>query len=875
MNKNIIFKVNIIFSLLLCLEPFAQSTNDFKFVTVTPGQQYEAGSFHNFWFGKHWRDIWTTPISVPVLDMEIFAGGLSPEKKGGGLQTNSIRLRGNDGNIYKFRSIQKDPTKVLEEELQESVVADVLQDQISSANPFGALVVVPLLNAVNVLQAEPVLVVMPADESLGEFREEFSGMLGMIELHPEAGESEGEFEAAEKVLGTYKLFHRLEEKRDEQVDAIEFLKARLMDNYVGDWDRHTDQWRWAKYRIDGKELWRPVPRDRDQAFPKYDGVFPSIAQLFVLQLNHFDYEFPKARNLSWSGRVLDRRYLSEISKPVWDSVTVIIQKSLTDSVIDDAVSRLPKEINQKDKDELLSKLKSRRRLLRGFSEDYYKLINDVVDIYCSSKDDFVEVSRLNNDETEISYFKRDKDTGDKKGEMLYHKVFDNELTSEFRIYMMEGDDKIVIYGEVDSGPLVKVIGGEGKDEFVDNSKVNGYLFCFTPIPNAERAVIFYDSGKKSDFKKGSGSVIDTDEMIEPKNDTEKYEPTFKERYHEIEFSPVYGFSTDDGLTLGGGPTYIVYDYLMDPYEYRTTLTASYSFKLKSYNLYYGLISKSWIKNAETNIEAGYSQVALVRYYGFGNETSFDKDLEAGGFYDLKQNLFFIKPSIDFHLFKHNTLNVRISYNALRTEMNNEILLTDFHNPGYGLGYFKLIESGFSFLIDSRDVERNPESGYLVVVHGSVFPKVLDNEQWFYKAGFDLRSFFSGKMLMNYTLALRTSGEGVIGSKYPFQFAAFRGGKENLRGYSRERFAGDAALSAQAELRFIISKFNIYLPGQFGVHFFGETGRVFVEGDNSSRWHPAYGGGVWLSLINRMLNTSFTVGISPEKTSFYLRARLGF
>ncbi|HEY7751490.1 MAG TPA: hypothetical protein VH917_04300, partial [Ignavibacteriaceae bacterium] len=601
-------------------------------VTVIPGKQYEAGWFHNFWFGKHWRDIWTTPINVPVLDMEIFAGGLSPEKKGGGLQTNSIRLRGNDDNIYKFRSIQKDPTKVLEEELQESIVAEVLQDQISSANPFGALVVVPLLNAVNVLQAEPVLVVMPDDESLGEFREEFGGMLGMIELHPEAGEDEGEFEGAEKVVGTYKLFHRLEEERDEEVDAVEYLKARLMDNYVGDWDRHTDQWRWAKYRVDGKELWHPVPRDRDQAFPKYDGVFPSLAQMFVIQLNHFDYEFPKARNLTWSGRMLDRRYLSEITKPVWDSVTIFIQKNLTDSVIEDAVSRLPKEINMEDQNELLSKLKSRRRLLRGFSEDYYHLINDVVDIYCSDKDDFVEVNRLSENETEVYYFKRDKDTGEKKGESLYHKVFDNKLTSEFRIFLMDGDDKIVVNGEADSGPLVRVIGGEGKDEFVDDSKVNGFLLCMTPIPNAERAVIFYDSGKKSEFKEGPGTVINTDEFPEPKNDTEKYEPTFKERYHEIEINPVYGFSSDDGLTLGAGPTYIVYDFLMDPFEYWSTLTASYSFKLKSWNLYYGLISKSWINNAETNIEAGYSQVALVKYYGFGNETPYDKNLESTGFY---------------------------------------------------------------------------------------------------------------------------------------------------------------------------------------------------------------------------------------------------
>jgi len=56
--------------------------------------------------------------------------------------------------------------------------------------------------------------------------------------------------------------------------------------------------------------------------------------------------------------------------------------------------------------------------------------------------------------------------------------------------------------------------------------------------------------------------------------------------------------------------------------------------------------------------------------------------------------------------------------------------------------------------------------------------------------------------------------------------------------------------------------------------FGETGRVFVDGENSTKWHPAFGGGVWLSIIGRTLNTSITVGISPERTTFYLIARIG-
>ncbi|MCH7965206.1 MAG: BamA/TamA family outer membrane protein [Bacteroidetes bacterium] len=868
--------IKIILVLTLGILQFTYSQSDStNFVTVVPGKQFDAGWFHNFWFGKHWRDIWTTPMQVPVLDLKNFAGGITPTKVGGGLQTKSLRFNGKDGNIYKFRSINKDPTKVLESDLQESLIADVLTDQISSANPLGALVVAPLLNAVDVLQAEPQLVVLPDDEMLGKFREEFGGMLGMIEIHPDEGkEGKPGFEGAEKIVGTYKLFHRLEKKRSERVDSKEFLKARLMDNYIGDWDRHTDQWRWARYDVKGKELWRPIPRDRDQAFPKYDGVFPSLGEMFVLQLNHFAADFPNARNLTWSGRMLDRRYLSELTKEQWDSVTAFVQNRLTDEVIEDAVNVLPPEIKKIVGAELLFKLRSRRDQLFTFSEDYYNLINDVVDIYCSDKDDFVEVIRLSNDETEVSYYRRAKKNGKKKDAPIYHKIFDNKLTAEVRIFLMDGDDKAVVNGVVETSPIIRIIGGNGKDEFVDNSKVNGNLFSFLPIPNTEHAAVFYDSGNKSVFKTGPGTVINKSIIPEPIDDIDKYEPHFKNRFHEIEVNPVFNLSSDDGITIGGGPTLLVYDFLMDPYEYWMTFTAAYSIKLNSANLFYKLISKSWIRGAESNIEVSFTQLHLVKYYGFGNETPYSEELEDNGFNEVKQNLFYIEPSVDFHFFKYNTIRFAFSYNVYNTSMKNEILLKDFHNPGYGLGHLKIFKINTAFSIDSRDVIRNAKNGFLVSFYGSLYPAMLDNEEFFSRGGFELRGYFSGRILTNYTLSLRTSGEGVWGSKYPFQFAAFRGGKNNLRGYSRERFSGDASLSTQAELRLLVSKFSIYLPGEFGIHFFGETGRVFVDGENSTKWHPAFGGGVWLSIIGRTLNTSITIGKSTERTTFYLRARMG-
>src|SRR5204863_5631380 len=69
---------------------------------MAAGPQYRAGAFHRLLFGAHYRTVWATPITVEVLDLATFSGGLVPERKGGGKQTKSLKLRGGDGREWKF-----------------------------------------------------------------------------------------------------------------------------------------------------------------------------------------------------------------------------------------------------------------------------------------------------------------------------------------------------------------------------------------------------------------------------------------------------------------------------------------------------------------------------------------------------------------------------------------------------------------------------------------------------------------------------------------------------------------------------------------------------------------------------------------------------
>ncbi|HET8624803.1 MAG TPA: hypothetical protein VFM14_14660, partial [Gemmatimonadales bacterium] len=233
-------------------------------VTITPGSRYRAGWLHRAFFGDHYRDLWATPIRVEVLDLSTFRGGLTPTKKGGGKQTNSLRFKSKDGREYAFRSVDKDPSPLLPEDLRETLVENIFQDQISASHPAGALVVPPLLDAVGVRAAAPRLVVMPNDPALGEFRQEFAGMLGTLEQRAtESEDGEPGFEGAVDVKDTEELFEKLDKNADERLDTRAFLAARLMDLFLGDWDRHVDQWKWIQ--LDKKGQYIPIPYDRDQA----------------------------------------------------------------------------------------------------------------------------------------------------------------------------------------------------------------------------------------------------------------------------------------------------------------------------------------------------------------------------------------------------------------------------------------------------------------------------------------------------------------------------------------------------------------------------------------------------------------------------------
>ena len=361
--------------------------------TLVPGERYRVGAFKRWFFGSDYRSLWTTPLPVQVLDLDLVGGGLTPIRTGGRGQSLSLRFEGADGQEYAVRSVDKDPSRRLLPSLRGTIAESVIQDQMSALLPTAALVVDGLLEATEVLYAPHTLVVIPDDPRLGEFREQFAGLLGMLVLQPDDGPSGASgFAGSRQISGTDTFREALEEERCDRADAEEYLEARLIDLVIGDRDRNPGQWRWARYPDGACNVWRPIPEDRDQAFIQQDGVM----NWFVRRvMPHFGIKFrdsyPNIGGLTFNAWELDRAILPWLDQSQWDSTVALIQSELTDDVIEEAVRRLPREHYELIAERLTASLKGRRDGLSEAALDYYRMISRWTDVTGTDEDEYAEL----------------------------------------------------------------------------------------------------------------------------------------------------------------------------------------------------------------------------------------------------------------------------------------------------------------------------------------------------------------------------------------------------------------------------------------------------------------------------------------------------
>jgi len=848
---------------------------------VVPGERFRASPSKRWFYGNNYRDLWTTPIEVAVLDLDGVGGGLTPLRTGGFGQSVSLHFTGEDGRRYTVRSLDKDPTKRLEDNIKNSIVGEVLQDLISTLMPAAALVVDPLMEATGILHSKHTLVVIPDDPRLGEYREEFAGLIGTLQEHPSEGPDDSPgFAGSRKVSGTETVWEDVEEGRCDRIDARAYLKARLMDLLINDKDRHPGQWRWARFPEGDCFVWLPIPEDRDQAFIHYGGVAMMLVRQSLPRAIQFDDSYPNLLGLTMTGWDLDRQFLAGLDRPAWREVVEEFRAELPDPVIEDAVRRLPEPYYELVGASLETALKARRDALPEFVDRYYDLITPQVEIQATDQDEYATAEHLANGDLRVR-IGREGDGDEDPEPPWFERTFRHDETREVRIYLRGGSDRAEVSG-ADGEIAVRVDGGGGGDTFINTSGAGA------------SKTHFYDYRGRNRFTEGKGASVDERPYQRPATSLVWSRYAF-DWGMESGTRPLVWADPDLGVFARVIHSRKYFGFRKDPFATRHYFDVGLASRgFKPFVSYVGTF-RHVRPSLDARLAFEYSGFEVTRFKGFGNDFRLK---EPSAYYKVEQRNFVFSPAVEFRRGTEDvdatgdgTMPLRseltvslgpvIQWSNTPTEANRDFFIGALDEPLYGTGAFGQLGVRGEVEYDNRDNPAYATRGFLARVSAAGYPGVWDVESPFGNVDVEARTYLTANAPLSPTLALRAGGKKVWGT-YPFHESAFLGGPGRaglgqvdgpLRGFHKNRFAGDASLYANVELRLALARINVLVPGEFGMFGAADVGRVYFADDpaDANDWHNGTGGGFWLSFLERRTTMSVAVMKGRDMTGVYFRA----
>ncbi|WAC03365.1 hypothetical protein N7U66_07480 [Lacinutrix neustonica] len=393
-----------------------------------------------------------------------------------------MRLIDDNENEFTVRELRKSGVRFIQSKIKDHYVLDymdntvaesIVQDYYTTAQPYAQFAINELLDAIDISHANPRIVYLPKQERLGRFNENYGDKLYMIEEH--VGDENKTFDIfgnADDIISTTDMLLELQNDKDAQIDEDSYLRARLFDMLVNDWDRHEDQWRWALHEDkDGTKLYKPIPRDRDQAFSKYDGVFPFILKAvspLARNMQSYNAEIKNVKTFNNAVYYLDKNFINRASWADWKKQAETIQNQLTDAVIDKAFANLLEDTKDESINSIKSTLKQRRENMVSIAQAYYDYFKEHEILVATNKDNTIDILRQPNGKTTISITHKEK--------IIFENSYEKDKTKEIWIYALDGDDTISISGEGNDYIKLKIFGGEENDIYnvTNNSAVTVY-----------------------------------------------------------------------------------------------------------------------------------------------------------------------------------------------------------------------------------------------------------------------------------------------------------------------------------------------------------------------------------------------------------------
>ena len=845
--------------------PLEKYTNQFPTTTkaaIYPEEKViKSNLFLAFW-GKHYRKYYGTKVTAPTVLLDTLFGGLTPIKTGGGHQSKSLRLEDKQGRQFVMRALQKSATQYLqavafknqyiEGQYDNTFTEDLLLDIYTTSHPYAPFTIGTLADAIDVYHTNPTLYYVPKQQALNYFNENFGDELYMIEEHTSDNHNIKSFGFSKKLIGTDDLLKNLRKSDDYSVDEDTYIRARLFDMLIGDWDRHEDQWRWATFEDGNKTIYKPVPRDRDQAFSKNDGFILGFLTRAIPALKLMQVFDKDMRNVKWFNLEpypLDMTLINNATYANWEKQVHFIQKNITPEIIDKAFKNFPDEVHDKTIIDIKKKLLGRLKNLPKIAKTYYKHLAKYAVIKGNDKDNLFEITRLPEGKTTIKVFNI---KNNEKGTQIFNKTFTKNETNEIWVYGLDDDDIFKVTGVKNNIIPIRIIGGQNNDIY--------------QIENNKRVTVYDYKSKKNTYSQAT-----INKKLTNNYNTNVY------NYKKLKFSqnqliPLIGSNPDDGFKIGIIDTYTVYGFERNPFSQQHTLNASYYFANKGFDIAYNAEFANLFNNWNFLVETRFTSPNYsINFYNFGNETTnYENDFD-DNYHRVRISTYAINPFLKWQgrlgaEFKIGPLLESIEVESTANRYINAINYQQEKRKNYtGFQAFYMYENYDNPVFPTLGMNFTIESGW---------KQNIDHPK-------ENNAFLKPSLALNYKItsngkivfATKVKGNILFGDYFEFYNAATIGGIDGLRGYRNQRFSGNASFYQNSDVRFSLSNIKTELvPMQFGVFTGFDYGRVWLKNEDSSNWKTSFGGGLWLTGAE-MINLNLSVFHSNDGN--YVKFGLGF
>ncbi len=841
--------------------------------SVYEPEEVEKSGFYKSIWGERYSKYYATKIKAKTVDLDTLYGGLTPIKKGGGNQSRSLRLQHADGRQFVMRALKKSAERYLQAmafqeqyiigKLKDTPVEDVLEYFYTGSHPYAPFTIGALSDAVDIYHTNPKLFYIPKQKALRGFSDEFGDELYMIEEHTSEGHDIASFGYAKKIESTNNLMKKLRKDEEYSIDAQSYIRARLFDIMIGDWDRHVDQWRWAQFKGDnGKKVFKPIPRDRDQPFSIMgDGALLGFASRTIpsLQLfEGFNEEIRSVKGFTSSPKTfaLDLALLSETTLEEWLKQAKYIQDNIDDTIADRAFQEFPEEVRDETVANIKRILLARRDKLQETAEEYFKILNKYSVVTGTDKDDHFVISELANKKVNVKGYRI------KNGELkdlFFDNTYDAGITKEVWVYGLDDDDVFEVRGN--SGKIkIRLIGGQNNDSY--------------KITKCSKGVHTYDfKDKKNTYDEAfSGRVNKLRDY-----DTNTYQ-FLKIKASNNQFLPSIGANPDDGFRIGFTNTYTFNAFRQNPFTARHTLNGAFYFATNGFDLGYTGEFANVIGKANLELDAKFTSPNFAQnFFGFGNDTqNFDDEnpLELD-FNRVKIRTINVAPSLVWRGFLGSKFKLGMSYENYEVEETEGRFIEDFYTGQGRDNKQEFVGINTEYSYSNTDNDAFPTMGMAFLLQAGYTANLSDTDRAFGyvipSLSIDYRISSDGRLI----LATKAKGHFNLSDDFEFYQAASIGANDGLRGFRFQRFNGKTSFFQNTDLRYSLRKRKAgFIPVTPGIYAGFDYGRVWLPDEDSDTWHNSYGGGFFVNGAG-IVSANFGLFNSDDGLRFAFGLGFGF